>query len=70
MYIYIYCIIITIRVSTHITLTRHIRSDVHRTHAYEFLHGRHARPPHVLDTLLYKAADSHMLGTSILYKYT
>ena len=35
-----------------------------------FLHDRHSRPPRLLDTLLYKAADSHMLGTSILNKYT
>ena len=61
---------------THITITRHIRSDVYHTraarlaHAREFLHDRHARPPRVLDTLLYKAADSHMLGTAILNKYT
>ena len=38
-------------------------------HTREYLHDRHARPPRVLDTL-YKAADSHMLGTSILNKYT
>ena len=49
---YIHCIIINIRVFTHITFTRYIRSDVHRTPANSCMAVVHDLPFHVRGTLI------------------